>query len=44
MTVVRHQTIFNAMFEEIPSHAFYGLTVHTDETHAEVLSQAVGSM
>ena len=30
--------MLNAMFEEIPSHAFYGLTVHNDETHAEVLA------
>jgi hypothetical protein len=30
--------VFNAMFEEIPSFDFYGLTVHTDETHAEVLA------
>ncbi len=29
--------MLNAMFEEIPSYAFYGLTVHNDETHAEVL-------
>ena len=30
--------MLNAMFEEIPSYAFYGLTVHNDETHAEVLA------
>ncbi len=30
--------VLNAMFEEIPSHGFYGLTVHNDETHAEVLA------
>jgi hypothetical protein len=30
--------MLNAMFEEIPSYAFYGLTVHNDDTHAEVLA------
>jgi hypothetical protein len=30
--------VLNAMFEEIPSYGFYGLTVHSDETHAEVLA------
>ena len=30
--------MLNAMFEEIPSYALYGLTVHNDETHAEVLA------
>jgi hypothetical protein len=30
--------MLNAMFEEIPSYAFYGLTEHNDETHAEVLA------
>ena len=30
--------MLNAVFEEIPSYAFYGLTVHNDETHAEVLA------
>ena len=30
--------MLHAMFEELPSYAFYGLTVHNDETHAEVLA------
>jgi hypothetical protein len=30
--------MLNAMFEEIPLYAFYGLIVHNDETHAEVLA------
>jgi hypothetical protein len=30
--------MLNVMFEPIPSNAFYGLTVHNDETHAEVLA------
>jgi hypothetical protein len=30
--------MFDAVLLEIPSHAFYGLTVHNDETHTEVLA------